>query len=444
MEEFDFVAESPPPANGSLVANADTSPEECSGFFHLSLGATRPRLNQASHDPPQDPSHSMRTRQFVSLVALGLVAAQSATAQARTASGSRGGLSWTAASSIVGVNPSATVAGGGDARYIPTDPKYAGVVAIIMDYGPGVGAFICSGTLLPDRRSILTAAHCVTNGPTLARPITTTVYFSPVPIAGDVPITSIGNPAYQRSIVRYNVQAAYTGEVIDQNDIAVLQMDSDAPAFATAFDIYTGNASGQNSTHLGYGARSTIGGNGGANLGTGRLRQGQNRFDFRLDDSYFGGFFTAPDPGLGGERFFGFADPSAVLLTDFDNGLAANNASCRLAAGISGVAPPARFCDLGRGLDEVGVAGGDSGGPAFFGNLIAGVTSFGLSFGPNFGDIDTRLNSSFGEFSGFTNTSIHAAFIRNSLVPEPSTYLMMATGLLILVVMVRHRSGSAR
>lgn len=382
----------------------------------------------------------MNTRQFVSLVTIGLVAVQTATAQApRTATGTRNGLSWTATSNIVGVNPTATVAGGGDSRYIPTDPKYAGVVAIIMDYGPGVGAFICSGTLLPDRRSILTAAHCVTNGPTLARPLTTTVYFSPVPVAGDVPITSIGNPAYQRSVVRYNVQPAYTGEVIDQNDIAVLQMDSDAPAFATSFDIYTGNASGLNSTHLGYGARSTIGGNGGADLGTGRLRQGVNRFDFRLDDSYFGGFFTAPDPTMGGERFFGFADPSAVLLTDFDNGLAANDAACLLAGGISGAAPPARFCNTGRGADEVGVAGGDSGGPAFFGDLIAGVTSFGLSFGRSFGDIDARLNSSFGEFSGFTNTSIHAAFIRNSLVPEPSTYLMLATGLLFLGLVARNR-----
>ena len=382
----------------------------------------------------------MRTRQFVTLAAFGFVVVQAATAQARTASGTQNGLNWTATSQIVGFNPTATVAGGGDSRYIPTDPKYSGVVAIVMDYGPGIGAFICSGTLLPDRRSILTAAHCVTNGPTLARPLTTTVYFTPVPVAGDVPITTIGNPAYQRSIVRYIVQPSYTGEVIDQNDIAVLQMDSDAPAFATGFDVYSGNAVGQNSTHLGYGARSSIGGNGGADLGTQRLRQGQNRFDFRLDDSYFGGLFTAPDGT--GERFFGFADPSAVLLTDFDNGLAANDASCRLAGAVFGTTPPARFCNLGRGLDEVGVAGGDSGGPAFFGDLIAGVTSFGLSFGMGLGDIDGKLNSSFGEFSGFTNTSLHAAFIHSVLVPEPSTYLLLATGLLALGGIARRRRNA--
>ena len=55
-------------------------------------------------------------------------------------------------------------------------PQYSGVVPLIMDYGAG-GAFICSGTLLPDRRSILTAAHCVSDGAGSAGPLSTTAYF---------------------------------------------------------------------------------------------------------------------------------------------------------------------------------------------------------------------------------------------------------------------------
>ena len=43
-----------------------------------------------------------------------------------------------------------------------------------MDYG-AAGAFVCSGTLIGSR-TIVTAAHCVSDG-TSARPLTTTAYF---------------------------------------------------------------------------------------------------------------------------------------------------------------------------------------------------------------------------------------------------------------------------
>ena len=90
--------------------------------------------------------------------------------------GSAGNLSWTAQSVIVGVTSTGTLATGGDSRYVAPMPQYSGVVSLIMDYGPG-GAFICSGTLLPDRQSILTAAHCVSDGAGTAGPLSTTAYF---------------------------------------------------------------------------------------------------------------------------------------------------------------------------------------------------------------------------------------------------------------------------
>ena len=60
---------------------------------------------------------------------------------------------------------------------------------------------------------------------------------------------------------------------------------------------------------------------------------------------------------------------------------------------------------------------------------ISSVTSYGLSFGAGFGDIDNALNSSFGEFNGFVPVSIHRDFIHNSMVPEPSTWAVMITGM---------------
>ena len=92
-------------------------------------------------------------------------------------------------------------------------------------------------------------------------------------------------------------------------------------------------------------------------------------------------------------------------------------------------------------LQRVGVAGGDSGGPNFINGLISGVNSYGLSFGANFGDGTAGLNSSFGEFSGYVPTYIHADFINAALVPEPGTYLLMALGLAGVAGVARRRKA---
>jgi hypothetical protein len=164
------------------------------------------------------------------------------------------------------------------------------------------------------------------------------------------------------------------------------------------------------------------------------LRQGENSYDFRFGDSAFGGFFTDVDP-VTGENFFGTADIAYSFLSDFDNGNSANDAAC-VAVG---------FCDLGRGALEVSVAGGDSGGPQFINGKLASVTSYGLSFGSSFGDIDDDLNSSFGEFNGFVPTYIHASFLRNAIfnansaVPEPSTWMIMIFGFAMVGSALRRR-----
>jgi hypothetical protein len=359
------------------------------------------------------------------MAAVAVAALAPMAAHADSISGTSNGLTWTAQNNVIGQTSTATIAGGGNPIYTAPMPQYSGVVALIMNEG-AAGNFICSGSLLPDRMSILTAGHCVSHGAGTANPITTTAYF----YGGPNPDTVVpGSPdATPITISRYTVNSAYTGQVVDQNDIAILRLSTAAPDFASSYGIDTaGDLTGQNFNFAGYGVRSDVGGALGADLGTGRLRQGDNTYDFRLGDADFGGTF---DP-----NFFGTAADQFDYLSDFDNGKTANDASCQLAVlspggfGLTGAAAQAKYCNTGVGALEASTGGGDSGGPQFINGQIASITGFGLTFGPVFGDIDNKLDDSFGEFNGFIPTFIHAGFIADAqAVPEPASWALMITG----------------
>jgi hypothetical protein len=381
----------------------------------------------------------MRNVSNLLLLSAATIMAMPALAGPNTASGIRDGLAWEATSRIIGMTPTSSVplpgsGGGGNPLFRPAANK-SGVVALIMDYGGG-NRFICSGSLMADRMSVLTAAHCVSDGFGTAGPLSTTAYF----FTGDPDERTPFSPnAVTREVGKIMVNSGYTGEVIDQNDIAVLRLKN-AVFGVDAYELHDGGLQGEQFNVAGYGGRSTIGGAFGVDSRTGFLREGDNNYDYAWGNSQFGGFFTDRDGN--GENFFGFADIENSWVSDFDSGLAGNDMSCRIAAAVG--ASPGFGCSTGLGAREVGVAGGDSGGPQFINGRIASVTSYGLSFGTAFGDCRAGLNSSCGEYSGYVPVNIHKDFIASAMaVPEPSSWAMLIAGFGLVGATARRRRAIA-
>lgn len=374
--------------------------------------------------------------------------APSAPSLVRTQSGSRGDLSWMAASRVIGQTPTSDVLapsntiGGGDPIYKPSSNK-SGVVALIME--TNAGNFICSGSLLAGGRHIATAAHCVAGTDGLLNSNRTTVHF----FNGNPDQRTVAPGASHTMVVQEHfINPGYTGEVIDQNDIAILRLHAAAPMEFERYDLHTPSSlTGAVFNVAGYGARSTVGGAAGttppAGARTGYLREGDNRFDYALGNSLFQGFFTDL---IGGTQFFGgVAEIDRSYVSDFDNGLAAQDKSRRIANAI-GLGPigDANFADTGLGAREVGIAGGDSGGPGFVNGNLASINSYGLSFGATFGDVDDLLNSSWGEFSGYVPVYIHQDFIAESTaVPEPASWAMLIAGFGLIGATLRRRRAVA-
>jgi hypothetical protein len=372
-------------------------------------------------------------KNLYSLALAAALAAVPAAADARNSvSGTSAGLQWKAQSLIVGQTSTATVLGGGNPIYFANQPRYSGAVTLIMQYDDG-GASICTGSMIGSN-SVLTAAHCVSDGAGTRGPARVRAYFTdsldPDFVRYDPTADfDAAAGAVAIDVSRVYVNPDYTGEVIDQNDIAVLRLETAAPSYAQIYGLFTeGDLTGARFNVVGNGARSDTGGDVGDNLGVGRMRQGDNIYDYRFGDPVFGGFF---------DGFFGTADASFSYVSDFDNGLAGNDTACL----IAGLFAAGFGCAPTVGDLEVGVAGGDSGGPQFIDGRIASVTSYGLTFGPDFGDVDDDLNSSFGEFSGYVPVFIHESWI-GGVVPEPATWAMMIAGFgFVGAAMRRRRDG---
>lgn len=266
------------------------------------------------------------------------------------------------------------------------------------------GTFLCSGSLFANNH-ILTAAHCVTNGSNVAQFDSVKAFFFP-PSGGGVP--EVHNVEFAR------IAPGYTGEVIDENDLAVLRLATTPSAGVTRYQLYNGAPTGQTFEVSGFGASGR--GKTGFTFADGTRRVGQNFYDFSFADAVWGGFWNG---------FFGSAGVD-VLVSDFDGPRGANNSSCIIEFAVLGTQ---NFCGLMLGEFESNLGPGDSGGPNFINGQLSAVNSFILSFGSGFGDQDDFLNGSFGEFSGYTRVDTHLQWI-GAVTPEPSSLALLTTGLL--------------
>ncbi len=248
-----------------------------------------------------------------------------------------------------------------------------------------------------------------------------------------------------------HVNPNYTGSVIDPNDIAIIHLSRVADPWMTRYGLYTQDPLFQPTLFVGFGLTGNGNTGGVINtlfndlLDTGEpiRRLGLNSWDSSLLGNYL---YDQP--------------VSPILLSDFDDGSAANNTICQFWGGSvpAGVNPG--VCSTGFGLYEVGTASGDSGGPGFIWDPatqqweIAGVTSFGSErcYDPSTGDATDpsangtcpagyQLNTGyFGAYAGEVDPAMggNLAFIYG-VTPEPSSFALIGTGLLVIVPMIRRR-----
>ena len=314
-------------------------------------------------------------------------------------------------------------------RYNAGTQRYAGVVRIFMKDAAGTYGS-CSGSLLWDRQTILTAAHCVSKTDGTARATQVDVRFR------GATNLSTSDVVLANSASTISIMPGYSGSVIENRDIAVIRLNQAPPTFAESYSLFGGNPLNSQANFSGWGSvgDGTTGDQYGFG-GAGRRLQGQNQWNAYANNA--AGLFS------GGVN-------QGILVYDFDNGSYNRNRLCSIFGLLQGSTNP--LCETGYGLDEVALGRGDSGGPGFLFNPssgkweIAGVASWVTGgYATNTETGNCAFLSCFGALGGHTSVGRTEAsdFINASVVPEPGTWALMLAGLAGVAVASRRRRNVA-
>ncbi len=270
-----------------------------------------------------------------------------------------------------------------------------GVAQILMN-----GNFGCTGALLEGGMHVLTAGHCLNNPNTALITVRFTLEegvvdiqahsWSPHPEFPQISGTDVG--------------------IITLSERAPPEIPRYSPLRALGLDIDSPN------TLFGYGVTGYAGT--GRDARDGNKRGGRNRYEA-----------TSSTMSINAATVGG-SDDESWLFSDFDSGLAENDAFGFHFGKV----------DLGFGVDEVYASSGDSGAPIFvhnrYSNVIAGVVSGGTRYSgtPN-ADLDETVNATWGQFSRDTrvaapwNLEFIESYTSTALEPQPLTPVRSAFGL---------------
>lgn len=253
---------------------------------------------------------------------------------------------------------------------------YDGVVRV------AIGGYYGTGTLLYDGKAILTAAH-VFEG---ISETTASIFFETA--QGEITLNAshiLIHPDYD--------------PLEGNNDLALIWLSDDAPISAERYDIYRDSDEiSQHFTMVGYGVPGT-GSSGAQTSYSGpyiRLMT-ENTFDASADELKDAlGYTMGWSP-----------TKESQLIADFDNGMATNDA-LGVFLGKN---------NTGTGVMEGIISSGDSGGPAFIDNKVAGIASYissleTYSYQP---DSDGITNSTFGEIAAWQRVSYYQEWIDESI-----------------------------